>query len=258
MTALLAIIAAIFGLAVGSFLNVCADRLPQGESIVGGRSHCDACRRRIRAKDLVPLVSYVALKGRCRDCGAAIPRRIVAVELATGLIFAGLFLVYGLTGTFALLAVYAAILIVVFVIDLEHGLILNRVVVPALVLALIVAAVAPPGWLGTFGPHPIIGAAAGAASGFAILFLIALVARGGMGWGDVKFAAFMGAAAGLPLIFVALFCGIMVGGITGVILLLSGKRSRKQAIPFGPFLALGTMVTLLWGPQMLGWYLGLM
>ncbi len=258
MTAILAILAGILGLAIGSFLNVCIDRLPRHESIATGRSHCDGCKRQIRAQDLIPVVSYVALKGRCRDCGARIPRRVVVVEAITGVTFAGLFLSYGLTFTSGLLAVYAAILIVVFAIDIEHSLILNTVVVFALVFAFAVAVVAPPALLRDFGPYPITSAIAGAASGFVVLFVIALVARGGMGWGDVKFAAFMGAATGFPYIFVALFCGIIFGGVTGITLIATRKKNRKQAIPFGPFLALGTMVTLLWGPQLLNWYLGLM
>ena len=204
------------------------------------------------------MLSYLVLKGRCRGCGARIPRRVVVVEAVTGLVFAGLHLAYGISFTFALLAVYASILIVVFVIDLEHSLILNRVVFPALAFAFLVAALVAPHWLGNLFPHPILSAAAGAASGFVLLFLVALVARGGMGWGDVKFAAFMGAATGFPLVFVALFCGIIIGGVVAVVLLVSGKKGRKQAIPFGPFLALGTMATLLWGSQMLAWYVGLM
>ena len=258
MTAALTVLAGIIGLVVGSFLNVCADRLPARESIVRGRSHCDGCKRQIRTRDLIPLVSYVVLKGRCRDCGARIPRRILIVELVTGLLFAGLFLAYGPGITFAVLAVYGAFLIVVFVIDLEHRLILNHVVFAGLAFALIVAAVVQPDWLGDLGAHAFVSALAGMAAGFVILFIIALVVRGGMGWGDVKFAAFMGAATGIPLVFVALFCGIILGGVTGVMLLVTRKRTRKQAIPFGPFLALGTMATLLWGTQMLRWYLGLM
>ena len=254
----LATIAAALGLVIGSFLNVCIDRLPRHESIVGGRSHCDSCKRQLAARDLIPVLSYLVLQGHCRSCGAPIPRRVVAVEAATGIAFAALFLMHGLTTTFAILAVYAAILIVVFVIDLEHGLILNAVVLPALVFAFIVAVAARPDWLGNLFPHRGLSAGAGAASGFALLFLIALLARGGMGWGDVKFAAFMGAAAGFPLVFVALFCGVIAGGVAGIVLLLTRRKNRKQAMPFGPFLALGTMATLLWGPQMLAWYVGLM
>jgi len=258
MIALWAILAGAFGAAIGSFLNVCIDRLPEGQSIVTGRSHCDSCQRQLRPTDLIPLLSYLALKGRCRDCGARIPRRVMLVELATALAFAGMFFAYGPSLTVIILAAYAAILIVVFVIDLERGLILNRVVLPALVLALVVALLAPPDWLGGFGPHPVVSALVGAVAGFALLLVIAIVARGGMGWGDVKYAAFMGAATGFPLVFVALFCGVIIGAVVAVVLLATGRKGRKQAIPFGPFLALGTMATLLWGPQMLAWYVGLM
>lgn len=258
MTAALTILAGIIGLAVGSFLNVCADRLPQQESIARGRSHCGSCRRQIRTRDLIPLMSYVALRGRCRDCGERIPPRIPAVELITGLVYAALLYAYGPTIIFGVLAVYAAILVLVFVIDLERSLILNSVVATGLIFALVVAAIVQPTWLGDLGAHAFVSALAGMAAGFVLLFLIALVARGGMGWGDVKFAAFMGAATGIPLVFVALFCGIILGGITGITLLVTRKRTRKQTIPFGPFLAAGTMATLLWGTQMLRWYLGLM
>ena len=258
MNAMMTALAGIFGLAVGSFLNVCIDRLPRGESLVHSRSHCEGCSRQLTVRELVPVISYLVLKGRCRSCGAQIPRRLPCVEAATGLIFAGLYLAYGPTGSFLLLTAYACILIVVFVIDLEHGLILNKVVYPALALALVVAAIMPPQCLGGFGPHPVVSAAAGAATGFVLLLIIALVSRGGMGWGDVKFAAFMGAAAGFPLIFVALFVGIILGGVVGILLLALRKKGRKQAIPFGPFLAVGTMTALLWGSTLLQWYLGLM
>jgi len=254
----LAAIVTLFGFTIGSFLNVCIDRLPRHESVVTGRSHCEKCGRQLSARDLVPVLSYTLLWGRCRSCGARIPARIVAVEAATGLAFVALFLMYDLTATFAILALYTAILIVVFVIDLEHGLILNAVVMPALVFAFIVALAVRPDWLGNLFAHRALSAAAGAASSFALLFLIALLARGGMGWGDVKFAAFMGAATGFPLVFVALFCGVIAGGAAGLVLLLARKKDRKQTMPFGPFLALGMMAALLWGPQMLAWYVGLM
>lgn len=258
MQAATAVIAALLGFAVGSFLNVCIDRLPARVSIVTGRSHCDACQRQIQVRDLVPVLSYIALKGRCRDCRARIPVRVLLVELATGLGFAGLVLGHGLSTTGAVLAAYLAILVVVFVIDLEHGLILNRVVYPSMVFALLVAALVRPAWLGNVFPHEILSAVSGAAAGFALLFLVAVLARGGMGWGDVKYAAFMGAATGFPLVFVALFCSVMIGAVVAMGLMLTRRKGRKQAIPFGPFLALGTMVTLLWGPQMLAWYVGMM
>ena len=250
-------LAAILGTALGSFLNVCIDRLPRRESVVGGRSHCDSCKRELKPSEMIPIVSYIALRGRCASCGAPIPVRVVLVETATAVLFGGLAGVLGISPISGLLALYGCILIVVFVIDLEHKLILNVVVYPSIVLAFVVALIMPPPWLGSVGPHPVANAGLGAAIGFGLLFVIALVSRG-MGWGDVKFAAFMGAATGLPLVLVALFVGVFVGGLVGIVLLVSGKKGRKQAIPFGPFLAIGMMTTLLWGPGMLAWYLGLM
>ena len=258
MSTVVTIIAVAVGLAVGSFLNVCIDRLPQKASLVSGRSHCDSCGRQLTPAELVPVASYLLLKGRCRTCGARIPLRIVLVEAATGALFGVLFAIYGATAVSAVLAIYGCILLVVFVIDLDHKLILNVVVYPSSILALLVAAVILPPWLGAVGPIPLVNALLGAVTGFGLLFVIALVAKGGMGWGDVKFAAFMGAATGFPLVIVALFVGIVVGGLVGVLLLVTGKKARKQGIPFGPFLAIGTMAAMLWGQQMLSWYLGMM
>ena len=258
MSAVITVIAVAIGLAVGSFLNVCIDRLPKKDSLVSGRSHCDSCGRELRPAELVPVLSYVVLKGRCRTCGARIPARVVLVEAATGALFGVLVAVYGVTSAAVVLAIYGCILLVVFVIDLDHKLILNAVVYPSIILALAVAAIVPPPWLGSIGPIPLVSAILGAVTGFGLLFVIALVARGGMGWGDVKFAAFMGAATGFPLVIVALFVGIVVGGLAGILLLVTGKKGRKQGIPFGPFLAIGTMAAMLWGPQMLAWYLGMM
>lgn len=258
MKVVLLILAGSIGLAVGSFLNVCIDRLPRRESIVTTRSHCDACGRQLSLADLVPVLGYVILRGRCRSCGAAIPRRVLVVELLSGAAFAWLLAAYGPSTVAGLLILYTCILVVVFFIDLEHGLILNVVVYPSFVVALLAALVIQPYWLGPVGPVPILSAVVGAAIGFVFLFIVALVSRGGMGWGDVKFAAFMGAAVGFPLIFVALFTGIVVGGVAGAALLITGRKGRKQSIPFGPFLVAGTMATLLWGQRMLDWYLGLM
>ena len=258
MDVLLTVAAGILGLAIGSFLNVCIDRLPRGESIVTRRSYCEACGRRLPPGDLVPVLSYLVLRGRCRSCGAHIPLRVLIVELLTGIAFAAIVFTYSLTPVGLLLLLYTCILVVVFFTDLEQGLILNIVVYPSIIIALLAALTVEPWWLGRIGPIPLVSAALGAVTGFVFLFVVAVASRGGMGWGDVKFAAFMGAAVGFPLILVALFTGIVVGGATGAVLLLSGRKSRRQAIPFGPFLAIGTMVTLLWGQQMLEWYLALM
>ncbi len=258
MSTIVTVIVGALGLAVGSFLNVCVDRLPRSESIASGRSHCDGCGRQLTTSELVPLISYLRLKGLCSACWAQIPRRVPVVEVVTGLVFACLYMAYGPTISFIVLSTYACILTIVFVIDLEHGLILNKVVTPALVLALAIAAIVPPQWLGTIGPHPVVSALIGAGTGFILLFLVALVSRGGMGWGDVKFAAFMGAATGFPLILVAIFAGIITGGVTGILLIVLRRKGRKETIPFGPFLAIGTMIALMWGETLLRWYIGMM
>lgn len=248
----------LLGLMVGSFLNVCIDRLPRGESILHPASHCQACHHRLAARDLVPLFSYLRLRGRCRYCQAAIPGRLPWLELATGALFAFLCWHFGLTAELGAMTFYACLFIVVFAVDLEHGLILNRVLYVGTAAALLFALFLPLPWLAFWRVSGIASAAIGAGIGFVILFLIAVLSRGGMGWGDVKLAALIGLATGFPLVFVALFVAAILGGVVGVALLITKKRGRKQTVPFGPFLSVGTMITLLWGSSILSWYLGLM
>ena len=257
MEIFLIIIFAILGLAVGSFLNVCIDRLPQDKSIVLPPSHCEACQHKLAAKDLIPVFSYLRLRGRCWYCKAAVPRRLFWVELATALIFALLSWHYGLSPALGVMAFYACLFIVIFVIDLEQGLILNKVVYPSLVVALLLALLPRP-WLTQWIVTGIANAAIGGAIGFALFLLIAIVSRGGMGWGDVKLAALIGLATGFPLVLLAIIMGAILGGIVAVALVIAKKRKRRETIPFGPFLALATMITLLWGNNILSWYLGLM
>ena len=251
------IIFAILGLAVGSFLNVCIDRLPRNKSIVFPPSHCEACQHKLAAKDLIPVFSYLRLRGRCRYCQASVPRRLFWVELATALIFALLYWHYGLSAEFGVMLFYACLFIIIFVIDLEHGLILNKVVYPGMVVALLLALYPWP-WLSESMGLRVANAALGGAIGFGIFLLIAIVSRGGMGWGDVKLAALIGLATGFPLIILAIIMGAILGGIVAVALVIAKRRKRRETIPFGPFLALATMVTLLWGSNILDWYLSLM
>jgi len=254
---LLIVIFVLLGLSVGSFLNVCIDRLPQNKSIVFPPSHCEACQHKLAAKDLIPVFSYLRLRGRCRYCKAAVPRRLFWVELATALIFALLSWHYGLSPALGIMAFYACLFIVIFVIDLEQGLILNKVVYPGMVVALLLALYPWP-WLTQSIGMRVAYAALGGGIGFALFLLIAIVSRGGMGWGDVKLAALIGLATGFPLVFLAIIMGAILGGIVAVALVIAKKRKRRETIPFGPFLAVATMITLLWGNNILSWYLGLM
>lgn len=234
------------GIALGSFLNVVIDRLPQGQSLVRPPSHCPACGKRLAAQDLIPLLSYLWLRGRCHYCGARIPLRLFWVELATGLIFTLLWWRYGASAELLILAVYSLVFITIFVIDLDHGLILNKVVYPASLFA-----VATIPWHSdiTLGDSLI-----GGAVGLALLALPAIASRRGMGMGDVKMAGLMGLATGFPVVLVALFIGIVSGGAVAAALILSGQKGRKDRIPFGPFLAVGAMVALIWGDTIWDWY----
>ena len=257
MIAIYIIAFALLGLAVGSFLNVCIDRLPRDESIMNPPSHCEVCRHRLGTKDLIPVFSYLWLRGRCRYCSTSVPRRLLWVELATGIIFAFLYWYYGLGPELGVMAFYACLFTVVFVVDLEHGLILNKVIYPGMVVALLLALFLPQPWLTPWMVHGIGNFALGGGIGFAIFILLALVSHGGMGWGDVKLAALIGLATGFPLVFVALIMGAILGGLVALVLLAMKKKKRREAIPFGPFLSVAAVITLLWGSTILNWYLGL-
>jgi leader peptidase (prepilin peptidase) / N-methyltransferase len=258
METLYTIAFAILGLAAGSFLNVCIDRLPGDESLLHPPSHCQACQRRLAARDLIPLFSYLWLHGRCRYCQASIPKRLPWVELATGIIFAFLYWYCGLTPELGVIAFYTCLLIIIFVVDWEQGIILNKVVYPGMAAALLFALFLSQPWITQLKFHGIANFALGSAIGFVLFVLIAIISRGGMGWGDVKLAALIGLATGFPLVFVALIMGAITGGLVAVFLLVTRKRGRKQSLPFGPFLSLATWITLLWGSNVLSWYLGIM
>jgi len=227
---ILTVFFALLGAFVGSFLNVCIDRLPAGKSVVYPPSHCDACRHRLTPKDLVPVFSYLWLRRRCRYCQAPIPRRLLWVEVGSGLLFAFTYWHYGLSVDFAVITSYCCLFIVLMVIDWEHKLILNKIVYPAMVVALIISIFLP-----SLPSSSIIGFALswpagvngviGGAIGFALLLIPALIYRGGIGWGDVKIAALIGLITGFPLVFVALLIGVVLGGVVaGILLLLKIKK----------------------------------
>ncbi|MFC1944183.1 prepilin peptidase [Chloroflexota bacterium] len=241
---------------MGSFLNVCIDRLPRDQSLLGPPSHCPACGKRLGVFDLIPVVSYLLLRGRCRGCGAAIGRRTLIVELVTGFMFFTIAWYYGFGGQFLLLAYYASLFLMVTVIDLEHRLILNKVVYPALPVSFVLSFFVLP------EPHfPSADAASalfGCVAALGLLALPNLFYQEGMGWGDVKLAGLIGMATGMPVVLVALMVSIVSGGLIAIGFLLLGGKGRKGTIPFGPFLTLGAMVALLWGEGLIDWYRGLL
>jgi len=255
------VIFALLGTAIGSFLNVCIDRLPVGKSLVYPPSHCDTCQRHLSPKDLIPVVSYLWLRGHCRHCQASIPRRILWVEVGSGLLLAFIYWHASSSVEFVVTAFYGYLFMVLGVIDLEHQLILNKIVYPAAVMALIIDVFLPPlGIIDIPLPWPwlgIINSAIGSAIGFVFLLIPILIYPQGMGWGDVKMAALIGLVIGFPLVFVVLLMGVILGGLVAGMLLLLKIKQRKEAIPFGPFLSLTTIATLLWGSDIFNWYIGL-
>jgi leader peptidase (prepilin peptidase)/N-methyltransferase len=233
------------GLALGSFLNVVAARVPLRRSIVRPPSACMSCGEQINWYDNLPLLSYALLRGRCRHCQARIPLLYPGVELATALLVAGCVLAFGLTAEAAIAAFFCAVLVAVSAIDLEHRIIPNRIVLPATVVVLVANTARD------LSPEWAIAALAG--SGF--LLAAALVYPAGMGMGDVKLALLMGAALGRT-VPAALMVGMLAAMVPSLVLFAKhGSKARKMGIPFGPFLAIGSVVALFWGHDLIEAYL---
>jgi leader peptidase (prepilin peptidase)/N-methyltransferase len=232
------------GLAVGSFLNVAAARIPLRRSVVKPRSACMGCGTELAWHDNLPLLSYALLRGRCRSCGVRISPLYPAVELATALLVAASVWKFGLTVDAAIAAFFCVVLVAVTATDLTHRIIPNRIVVPAAVLVLVAQTAAH--------PSPVWALAAVGAGGF--LFAAALAYPAGMGMGDVKLALLMGAALG-KTVSVAMLGGMLFALVPSIFLLARhGQKARKMGIPFGPFLALGSVLALFSGHWLLDAY----
>ena len=237
----------ILGTLVGSFLNVCVDRIPLGGSIVSPASHCPVCKRTLRPLELIPVFSYLILRGRCRTCGAKIPLRVWVVEVFTGLLFAGIALRFGFQIRTLFLAIQISLLVIMAGIDLEHQRVPNLVSYPAIAISLLAIPFLP--------SHRPLDWLLGGALGFGLLLLIALLAPGGMGMGDVKLTAFIGLVVGYPEIILALFLSFVLGGLIAGVLLAMGRIKRRDPIAFGPFLALGAILTIFYSEPLIQWWL---
>jgi leader peptidase (prepilin peptidase) / N-methyltransferase len=232
-------------LALGSFVNVVAARVPLRRSVVRPRSACMSCGTELAWYDNVPLFSYLALRGRCRSCGARISLLYPAVELATGALVAACFVAFGLSGKAVVAAFFCTVLVAVSATDLTHRIVPNRIVLPAAVIVLVAQTALHP------SPEWALGALG--ASGF--LFAAALAYPAGMGMGDVKLALLLGAMLG-RLVAVGLMIGMVAALVPGIVLLARhGSAARKMGIPFAPFLALGAVVALFAGNALLDAYL---
>ncbi|HEY7290905.1 MAG TPA: prepilin peptidase [Vicinamibacterales bacterium] len=244
--------ATIVGAVVGSFLNVCIYRLPLGRSVVWPASACPACKRPLAFYENVPIVSFLVLGGRCRSCRTSISWRYPLIEALTGCLFAFLYWRFGPTLLFVSRAVFGAALIALFAIDLEHHLLPNAITLPGIVVGFAFSLFTEPGWLSS-----LIGILAGGG----ILWGIAeayyrIRHEDGLGMGDVKMLAMVGAFIGWQLTLLTLVLASVAGSILGVFLIATRRGNMKYALPFGTFLAVGAGAAMTVGPAILAWYLG--
>ena len=264
------------GLVLGSFANVCIHRLPEHRTVLWGRSACPACGHRIRAVDNLPIVSWLWLGGRCRDCGATISWRYPLVELLTGLLCLGLALLFGPGAGFAVMALFGLALVVLFFTDLETMLLPDAVTLTGTVTGILLAPWNPlltdegaPG-----SGRPMLSALGGALAGAGLVLVIMLgwrlwsrgrlgpeateEERTGMGQGDLKMLALIGAFVGLKQVFVVTFMAAILGSVVGLVLMAVRGDGRRTVLPFGTFLALAALGTIFYGEAALAWYLRLL
>lgn len=244
----------VVGAVVGSFLNVCIHRLPSGESVVFPASHCPRCHRPIRPYDNIPIVSYLILHGRCRQCGGAISLRYPIVEVLAGLAAAAAFSALGLSAHTLLTFAFLCALIVITFVDLDHQIIPDAISLPGIGVGFAAALIlGEPAWTASL---------AGILLGGGLLWGVAegyyrLTGREGMGGGDIKLLAMIGAFLGWQAVPVTLLIGSLGGAVVGIALMLVQRRDSRTPIPFGPFLALGALCALFWGDALIAWYLDL-
>lgn len=241
----------VFGLLIGSFLNVCIYRIPRHESIVFPGSHCTSCGASIKPYDLVPVVSYLILQGKCRSCKSPISPRYPIVELTTAVLIVGQAWKRGLSIEFFMFATLTAILIVITMVDIDHHLIpdgFNLTVAAVGVLYLLGVRVHQVGF------SALLDGAISSALGAGLFLLISVISKGGMGGGDIKLVAALGLWFGWKELLLLLFIAFVVGAFLSVLLLLLRRKGRKDGIPFGPFLAFAAYLVSLFGTNLLQWY----
>jgi len=251
----------ITGTAVGSFLNVCAYRIPKGESIAFPSSHCPFCGVQIKPLDNIPIISYILLGGRCRNCKGKISSKYPVIELLSGALWAAAYYHFGLGVELIYGLFFITVLVLLSAIDYDTKTIPNKILLPAIAITIISL---PLYFLNietlpTIAGMNVIDSLIGLLAGGGFLFLVAILGpvifkKNAMGMGDVKLAAFMGLFLG-GYVLLALFIGFFIGSVVGILLIALGKRTMKDMIPFGPFLAAGAITTIFIGPQLWNSYL---
>lgn len=258
MEALIFLLIFLLGLCVGSFLNVVIDRIPQKKSVIKNRSHCDSCKKILAWYDLVPVASFIFLQGRCRYCHSKLSWQYPVVELATGLLFLFIFSLYvakassfaplpfilssieGNVVSIVFLLIVFSLLLAILVIDIKYGIIPDAILFPITFLTF--------GFL-ILNSEFLIPAFLSGVISFLLFLLIVFATKGrGMGFGDVKYAFFMGTFLGFPRIIIGIYAAFLTGAVLSLILIVVRKKRFGQTIPFGPFLVIGTFVGYFWGP----------
>ena len=245
----MAVIIFILGLVIGSFLNVVIYRLPKGESIVRPPSHCPECGHRLKPLELVPIVSYIFLRGKCSNCGIRISVRYPMVELFTAIIFTGNYIMFSDIMNIVAGLVLSSILIALTMIDYDHQILPDSLTLGGLAIGLIFSFIRP-------GFNALTGISGIFAAG-GLLFVVALVSKGGLGGGDIKLMAMTGSFLGPLSAVAAVFLGALIGLIASLPGIITGKLEMKSKLPFGPFLAIASMIFWFWGDIFWNWYLGL-
>ncbi|WP_155590374.1 prepilin peptidase [Lysinibacillus cavernae] len=238
----------LFGLVFGSFFNVVGLRVPQKESIVHPPSHCTKCQRQLTALDLVPVLSYVFLGGKCRSCGNKIAWIYPVIELSTGFLFAFAYWQLGWSIEWIVALFFISLLVIIIVSDLAYMLIPDKVLLfflPFLVIGRVLSPLTP--WWDCL---------VGAIVGFGILYIIAVISNGGMGGGDIKLFFLIGFVLGTIHTLLTLFLAAIIGMIVGLVVLTKNKQGRKTPIPFGPSIALAAVIVYFYGDSLINWYVG--
>lgn len=249
MTIVYGILFFIYGIIFGSFFNVVGLRVPKKESIVSPPSHCTTCKRNLTAIDLIPVFSYVFLKGKCRGCKTNISPIYPFMEFATGVLFTLSYYLLGFGFELIISLLFISMLVIITVSDIAYMLIPNKVLLPFAVAILIGRFMSPltPWWDSLLG----------AAVGFLVLYLIALLSKGGMGGGDIKLFFVIGLVLGTVQTLITLFLAAFIGSIIGIIILNKMGQGRKTPIPFGPSISLAAIITYFWGANLVDWYVNL-
>ncbi len=248
------IIVFVFGSAIGSFLNVCIYRMPRNMSIIAPASRCPSCNTPIRPYDNIPVLSYILLRGKCRVCTAGISLRYPAVEFLNAALYALVLWRFGLEWYTPAYFIFCSVLVVITFIDLDFQIIPDRITLPGIGIGLIAGAFLMPD---PFVRYALLGLKAsiiGFLAGGGLFYAIAVLSRGGMGGGDIKMMAMVGALMGWKSVLLTTFLGSLTGAVIGIFLMIFKGKGRKTKIPFGPFLGLGSLITLFFGQEIFNWY----